>query len=51
MMRTVFFLNTAICLIASCTSTNPGPYKGYSITNDEAIPASTIGGAPYKKKR
>ena len=50
MTRTALFLSTAIFLIASCTYTKSGPYKGYSICNDEAIPASSVGGAPYKTK-
>ena len=51
MTRSVLLLCTTLCLLCSCKYMKSGPYKGYRITNDEAVPASSIGGAPYKKQR
>ncbi|MBO5684617.1 MAG: hypothetical protein J6R92_06675 [Akkermansia sp.] len=50
MTRTAILLCTALCLLSSCKYMKSGPYKGYRITDDEAIPASKVGGAPYKKQ-
>ena len=44
------FVVVSLCL-DSCRYMKSGPYKGYRITNDEAVPASNYGGAPYKKQR
>ena len=51
MSRLFLILCTALCLLSSCRYTKTGPYKGYRITNDEAVPASSVGGAPYRNKR
>jgi hypothetical protein len=51
MTRIALLLCTATCLLCSCRYMKSGPYKGYRITNDEAVPASNVGGAPYRKQR
>ena len=51
MIRLTLFLSAVLCMLSSCTYMKSGPYKGYRITNDEAVPASSVGGAPYKNKR
>ena len=50
MTRTDLLLCTSLFLLSSCLHTKSGPYKDYRITNDEAIPASSVGGAPYRNK-
>ena len=50
MSRLTLFLCVVFCLLSSCKYMKSGPYKGYRITNDEAVPASSVGGAPYKNK-
>ena len=39
------------CLLSSCRYMSLGPYKHYRISNDEAVPASKVGGAPWRNKR
>lgn len=51
MIRTTLLLCTVACLLSSCQYVNSGPYKGYRVTDDEAIPASKVGGAPYRARR
>ena len=51
MSRLTLFLCVVFCLLSSCKYMKSGPYKGYRITNVEAVPASSMGGAPYKNKR
>lgn len=34
-----------------CRYMSLGPYKHYRISNDEAVPASKVGGAPWRNKR
>ena len=51
MSQTALLICTALCLLSSCKHTKHSPYKGYHITNDEAVPASSVGGAPYRNNR
>ena len=51
MSRLSLILCASLYLLCSCRYMKSGPYKGYRITNDEAVPASSVGGAPYKNKR
>ena len=51
MIRITLLLCTAACLLSSCNLINSGPYKGYRMTDDEAVPASRIDGAPYRTRR
>lgn len=45
------FLLALCCLLTSCNRFSAGPYLNYQVTDDEAIPASKIGGAPYRQRR
>ncbi len=38
-------------LLASCTNVADGPYRHYKVSSVEAIPASQVGGAPYRQHR
>lgn len=44
-------LLTGLCLLSSCRHISQGPYRNYKVSNDEAIPASDLGGAPWRKAR
>lgn len=44
-------LLAAFCLLTSCNRYSLGPYRNYKITNDEAIPASNVGGPPWQQHR
>lgn len=50
-MRIFLILSFTLFLFSSCRYTSHGPYKHYRISHDEAIPASKIGGAPYRNRR
>ena len=50
-MRIVLTLCCTLCLFSSCRYMTQGPYKHYHISNDEAVPASKVGGAPWRNKR
>ena len=50
-MRIVLTLCCTLYLFSSCRHMTLGPYKHYSISNDEAVPASKVGGAPWRNKR
>ncbi|MBQ5665575.1 MAG: hypothetical protein UHH87_05780 [Akkermansia sp.] len=50
-MRIFLILSYILCLFTSCRYMSLGPYKHYRISNDEAVPASKVGGAPWRNKR
>ena len=50
-MKIVLILCSALCLLSSCRYMSLGPYKHYRLSNDEAVPASKVGGAPWRNKR
>ena len=50
MKRSILF-SLALLLLVSCNRISQGPYKNYKVTDDEAIPASKIGGAPWIHRR
>lgn len=45
-MKTAFLLTLTLFTLSACNRISQGPYRNYKITNDEAIPASQIGGPP-----
>lgn len=47
-MKIFILLTLSIFTLNSCNRVNYGPYRNYKITNDEAIPASRVGGAPWQ---
>lgn len=49
MMKYAFLLCTLPFLLFACKHDPDNPYRNYRVTDDEAIPASRIGGAPYKR--
>lgn len=50
-MKTAFFLTLTLFTLSACNRISQGPYRHYKITNDEAIPASQMGGAPWRQRR
>ncbi|MBR1981718.1 MAG: hypothetical protein IKA23_03095 [Akkermansia sp.] len=51
-MKSAFLFFLAACsLLTSCNQLSLGPYRNYQVTDDEAIPASKVGGAPYRQQR
>lgn len=51
MKRTALLLCATLCLMTACKRMSLGPYRNYQLTNDEAVPASKVGGAPYRAHR
>ena len=51
MKAAVLLLCTTLGLLSSCKHDPDNPYRNYKVTNDEAIPASKVGGAPYRFRR
>ena len=50
-MKIVLIVCSTLCLLSSCRYMTLGPYKHYRLSNDEAVPASKVGGAPWRNKR
>lgn len=48
------FLSFALCatllLLTSCKRFSRNPYRGYKMSDIEAVPASEWGGAPYRNR-
>lgn len=51
LMKAPVLFALTLMLLASCSRISQGPYKNYKITDDEAIPASKVGGAPWRHRR
>ena len=51
MKSSAILLCASLFLLVSCKRISLGPYRNYQVTNDEAVPASKIGGAPYRNNR
>lgn len=51
MKHSLLIIGLILCALNSCNRITIGPYQNYQITDDEAIPASKVGGAPYRKYR
>lgn len=50
-MKTItVLLLFSFCMLSSCRSMSLGPYKNYRVTDDEAVPACKVGGAPYRNR-
>ena len=43
-------LCATLLLLTSCKRFNRNPYRGYEMSDIEAIPASKWGGAPYRHR-
>lgn len=50
MKTAALLLLASFTLLVSCNRYSLGPYRNYKITNDEAIPASKVGGAPWRNR-
>lgn len=50
-MKTAVLLTLTLFTLCACNRISQGPYRNYKVTNDEALPASQIGGAPWRQRR